>query len=99
MNKSRLRAIKWLGAGVRDALKHPTSDKIAKGQVTVWAALLVVVLANLTMALLVGTMSGFVIGFTLVGLVAYSVFLKWALEGVAYRRSERRRFDEIVNNA
>lgn len=90
--------MKWLLAGIRDALTHPLTDRAAKANVAVWCVLLTVVSLNLVMALLMGTLGWVTAVVTVAGLGAYAVFLKWALAGLAYRKTERRVFDEIVGN-
>ena len=101
MKKRRLAAVRWIALGLRDALRHPPTDRMAKFNAGTWAVLVLVVMMNATMALLLGTVSAFLICFTAMGLVAYPVFLRWSLDGLAYRRSERvnKVFAEIVKNA
>jgi hypothetical protein len=103
MRKSPLGVAKYFVGGMKMAVTHPQSDKWAKRQVLVWGLLEGVTLVNLTMALLLGTMNGFIVGFTLVGLCLYTVSFRWALDGLRYRAnlrrsaSERDRFNQIVS--
>lgn len=107
MRKSPVWVAKWVVGGIKLALTRPVSDKAAKLQTAVWSFLLLIVLGNLTMAVLLGTMGGpiggFTVGFTLVGLCVYAVCLRWALKGLQYRAmlrreaSDRKAFNQIVS--
>lgn len=103
MRKSPLGFVSWLVGGIRDALRHPPTDRAAKVNVITWSVLLVIVGMNLAMMSLLNNVGPITIGFTIAGAVIYAVCLKQALRGLRYRMKlravadDRKAFEQIVN--